>query len=200
MTISNSYTQFQPGDHDPSVAKAISDYNLNLNRNINTHNSPAALRSEQNIQKWNDQAARMGRGETVPFWGTEPSTGTSDEMNYDCDANLGSPAEVDCTQIEWNQLGPPSDSVQVGPGKITFLHANSCVLAISSAVSLVLRWDQIRTAVAALMNACIQTPYGLPQGGRAYYRPKTVSGRRKKWGDITGMKDLLSYVRGKRES
>ena len=194
LTISNIPGQKQPGDHDPSVATAISDYNVFLNRNKNTHNSPAALKSEKNIQKWTDQSARMGRGETVPFWKTESPPESNDEMNYECDANLGSPAEVDCAQIEWNQLGPPSDTVEVGPEKVTFLHSNTCFLAISSAVSVMLNWDQIRTAVGALMNVCIQTPYGQPQGGRAYYRPQQGLSRRrgKKKRSISG-KEESSY-------
>ena len=196
LTISSQPGQLQPGIYDPSVAKAIADYNVNLNRNKNTHNSPAALRSQQNIQKWNDQATRMGRGETVPFWETNPLT-EDDEMNYECDANLGNPLEVDCTQIEWNQLTPPSDTLQVGPGEVIFLNSNSCVLAISSAVSLVLRWGQIRAAVAALMNVCIQTPYGVSQGGRAYYRPKSVSGRRNKRESTTGMYNFPVMLLGK---
>ena len=200
----------QPGDHDPSVAKAMSDYNLHLNRVVNTHNSPGALRSEQNIQKWADQATRMGRGETIPWWETESPTASEDEdeMNYECDANLGSPAKVDCAHIEWNQLGPPSDSVPVGPDLVTFLHSNSCFLAISAAVSVVLSWEAIRTAVGALMNVCIQTPYGPSQGGRAFYRPKKVSGRRmrRRDGGLTGTKFQREFVptnqargRGERE-
>ena len=198
LSISSRPGQLQPGEYDPSVAMAIADYNVNLNRNKNTHNSPAALLSEQNIKKWKDQATRMGRGEYVRFWETDPSAG-DDEMNYECDANFGSPLEVDCTQIEWNQLTPPSDTLQVGPEEVTFLHFDSCVLAISSAVSLVLRWEQIRAAVAALMNVCIQTPYGVSQGGRAYYRPKTVGGRRKKRESTTGMCNFFVMPREMKE-
>ena len=180
-----------PGDNDPAIAEALAAYNVNQNRNKNTHNSPAALKNEENIQTWTDQAARMGRGETTPWWDIPSEANDKDEMNYECDANLGNPAEVDCTHIEWNELPPPSDSLNVGPGTTTFLHSNTCYLAISASKNLVLTWNQIRTAVSTLMNMCIQPPYGSPQGGRAFYRPPQHVGRgetpKKRDGSVTGM-------------
>ena len=192
VTISDSADGKQPGDHDPSVPQAISNYNVYLNRNSNIHNSPEAIQSEDNIQMWSDVAARMGRGETVTWWQTA-SPSVKDEMNYECDNSLGSPAEVDCTQIEWNQLTPTSDTLTVGPGDVTFLHSNTCFLAISASVSLVLNWSQIRTAVASLMNACVQAPYDPPQGGRAYYRPtQQISNRKEKRDSLTGSLHVLT--------
>ena len=186
VTISDTSGGKQPGDHDPSIPQAISNYNIHLNRNHNLHNSPEAFQSMQDMRIWADVAARLGRGETSTWWETD-SPAFRDQMNYECDASLGSPAEVDCTQIEWNQLTPNSDTLTVGPGQVTFLHSNTCFLAISAAVNLVLNWNQIRTAVASLMNACVQTPYGPPYGGRAYYRPTLgVSGRKGKRDGLTG--------------
>ena len=75
-------------------------------------------------------------------------------MNYECDASLGSPAEVDCT---WNQLTSASDTLTVGLGEVTFLHANTCYLAISAAVNLVLNWSQIRTAVRSFLNQYVRS-------------------------------------------
>ena len=72
---------------------------------------------------WNTQAKSMVRGDVRPWWHNDQSS-TADEMTYQCDAGLGKPAEVDCTQIEWQHLGHPSDSVAVGPGHITFLHSS----------------------------------------------------------------------------
>lgn len=39
------------------------------------------------------------------------------EMTYECDAKLGSPSVVDCTQIQWQGLGPPSDTIRLTPGE-----------------------------------------------------------------------------------
>ena len=191
LTVSENARDMQPGDNDPAIAEALSAYNLNRNRNKNTHNSAAALANEENIKTWNDQAARMGRGETTSWWDIPDAANDNDEMNYECDANLGSPAEVDCTQIEWNQLSPDSDTLLVGPVMTTFLHSNTCYLAISASKPLVLTWNEIRIAFSTLMNACIQPPYGSPQGGRAYYRPPQRIGRRQEYrkraGSVTGM-------------
>ena len=44
-----------------------------------------------------------------------------DEMTYKCDSNLGAPGEADCSQLEYSQLGPPSDAVEIGPGKLKLL-------------------------------------------------------------------------------
>lgn len=102
----------------------------------------------------------------------------SEKMTYDCDANLGNPAPQDCLQLEWSQL-PSSDTLHVGPGSATFLHQNSCYLAITASVALVLTWEQIRAAVNALFHACVQHPYNPVQGGRAFYKPpRPVGGRR----------------------
>ena len=75
---------------------------------------------------WLQSAAGMSRtGQTA--WWTEAAS--PDEMTYECDADLGSPLLTECTQIEWNQLGPasvspPSDTVTVGPGVVQFLHSS----------------------------------------------------------------------------
>ena len=73
---------------------------------------------------WNAASVGMTRGGTTTWYQKSPGP---DEMTYECDANLGAPPPVDCTQIEWNQLGPasvspPSDTITVGPGVVEFLH------------------------------------------------------------------------------
>lgn len=129
---------------------------------------------------WVERADQMKRGSTETWWQLQPPQ-TPPEMTYKCDANLGSPPVMACTQIEWNQLSPSSDTLNVGPG-VTFLHSNSCYLAISVTIALVLTWEQIRTAVATLMNVCIHTPYLAPQGGNAYWTPpaQRISGKKTK--------------------
>lgn len=177
----------QPGDHDPSVALAVSKYNIFMTRERFTHNSPSALRAVADATKWEQQATRMGRGETLPWWQQDPNASSHDEMSYECDAGLGTPSEVDCTQIEWQQLGPPSDTITISPNMATFLHSNSCYLAISASISIVVSWRQIRTALSTLMSVCVQAPFGPAQGGRAYYRaPQRLSGRREKRDSLTG--------------
>ena len=35
-------------------------------------------------------------------------------MTYECDENLGAPRPVDCSQLEYSQLGAPSDTFTIG--------------------------------------------------------------------------------------
>lgn len=64
----------------------------------------------------------MRRGGGKLWWQFFPLS--SNEMNYECDAGLGSPSEVDCTQIEWQQVSPASDTLTVSPGRVIFLHSS----------------------------------------------------------------------------
>lgn len=163
-----------PGNTDPEVARALAASTQDMSRFYDPH---AQLPSPSFL--WMAQAESMQRGSSAA-WFQKFSTGLN-EMSYDCDAGLGSPAAMDCNQIEWNQLGstkPPSDTLAVGPGVITILHSNTCYLAISAAISLVLTWAQIRTAVSTLMNVCIRAPNQAARGGRAFYAaPRQVSRR-----------------------
>ena len=131
-----------------------------------------------NSNYWTLMSFSMTRGSHRPWWGGH-SPAPQDEMTYECDDLLGNPSVADCSRIEWNQIGPATDTIAVGPG-VTFLHSNSCYLAISATISLVLAWEQVRAALATLMNVCIQHPYQPPQGGRAYFgaQRKRVSGHK----------------------
>ena len=74
---------------------------------------------------WSTQVQSMRRGGTTPWW-TLPLQ--KSEMTYECDSSLGSPPIVDCTQVEWQQLGAASDSLTLGPGKVTFFHSSEWVV------------------------------------------------------------------------
>ena len=64
-----------------------------------------------------------GSGSLTPWWQQQIAP-SADEMAYECDAALGSPSDVDCSQIEWNQLMQASSTLSVGPGNPTFLHSS----------------------------------------------------------------------------
>ena len=77
------------------------------------------------------------------------------------------------------------------PG-LNLMDSDSCYLAISATISIVLSWPQIRDAVAVLMSMCIENP-GLssPQGGRAYYSTSAKVGcRRKRQTQVNGLNAL----------
>lgn len=186
---------FQPGNTDPMVPVLFGGLQLDAYRKATPGSSEASLRWAGS-RFWSTVAASMTRGGPVAWWSPSLSL-ASNEMTYECDSGLGSPSTVDCAQIEWGQLGPASDAIAVGPEKITFLHANTCNLAISASVTLVLTWAQIRTALATLMTTCVQHPFRAPQGGRAYFRlrPSQLSGRKSRKRDgLTGLNALPPHA------
>ena len=79
----------------------------------------------------------MIRGGRISWWDNLHDGEFTDTTAYECDAGLGTPSEVDCTQIEWHQLRPASDSLKVQAGEVLFYHSSRyftleiSVLAIS---------------------------------------------------------------------
>ena len=174
-----------PGDTDPVVP-------LTLAQGQGVH--PVIVRALLGIGQY------LVRGGTRSWWNAFPEAwATRVATRYQCDAGLGSPKPSDCTQIEWNQLGPgksASDSVRVSPEAPTFLQSNTCYLAVSAATSIVLTWAQIRTAVSTLMNVCVENPLKAAQGGRAYYAASSApqihgrGGKRRRAQGDTGLNGL----------
>ncbi|MCJ1225206.1 hypothetical protein MMC12_001855 [Toensbergia leucococca] len=186
VSVRNTYTRSrQPGRSDPAIALALAQ---------SAPSSVASIPGERLLsasQIWSMQAEGMQRG-SIRYWYSNVALAA--DMTYQCDANLGAPSVVDCTQIEWSQLNPSFSTLAVSPGITTFLHSNTCYLAISAVVSLVITWAQIRTAVSTLINMCIETPYQNTRGGRAYYTASQVIGnpgrRMRRDSDLTGLNAL----------
>ncbi|MCJ1223606.1 hypothetical protein MMC12_000249 [Toensbergia leucococca] len=171
ITISGpSNKMFSPGNTDPAIAFAVADALATIygENDIDLHSQRLLLDKEH---YWRTVGEQMDRGGTTPWWQAAVPQASAETV-YECDASLGSPSLADCSQIEWSQLGPfgkVSDSIQIEPGAPTFLHSNTCYLAISATAPLVLTWQQIRAAVATLMGICLENPYQSSQGGRAYF-------------------------------
>ena len=204
VTVSGQYNRyFRPGNTDPSIALTLSAAEQTLSDKGRQGSSYSALH-HLGAQYWQLQAENMRRTGTKDWWATNSLAiaVAADQMAYECDASLGSPSPVDCTQIEWNQLGPfsGSDTLAVGgPNQVSFFHSNTCYLAISASTPMLLSWDQVKTALGTLMSICIQNPTHPAQGGRAYYH-QAVAGqavavskegnRRKRQADHTGLNAL----------
>ena len=184
---------YQPGNYDPAVAVAIG---TTIGRsNAPREGSQLAPSVVRQVEYWTYRSEQMQRGGTdETWWAISPPLDAS--MNYECDDGLGSPASVDCADVEWNQLSPSPDILSVGPG-VLFLHSKSCFLAISAAISLTVTWKQIRAGVAALLNLCINDPLQVSRGGRAYFQSQQipVSGKHKRQAKIvSGLNALPPHL------
>ena len=199
VTISDaSYRRPSPGNNNPSIALTVYQSLRKLH-----HDFPDVDTQYPNVLKKADYWWRLSQ--TIPEdgrtpWWTIQMPETQQETTYECDASLGSPA--DCSEVEWNLLGPggaQSDTVTVGSGAVTFLHSNTCYLAISAFTSLVLTWEQIRAAATTLISVCTQNPWQAPQGGRAYGgpQPQRTSGRsRERKTRVPSVNSLNALPRG----
>lgn len=67
---------------------------------------------------------KMRPGGNTPWWQQVPDS--ADEMTYECDANLGAPAAVDCAKVEYGELGVDEDTISVGTGVVKFLRSGQC--------------------------------------------------------------------------
>ena len=181
LTVSSGPRYFKPGDYDPAIAVALSDADQVKSLQAPAGSTPRSFH-ELRSGYWQVQAASMQRGGVWNPW-RKYSASRNDEMIYECDAGLGRPTGNDCTKIEWNQLSPANqaDMITIGP-ETRFFHSNTCFLALSAAVAIVVSWDQIHTALATLLSICVQHPFEASQGGRAYFGPQEgrLSGRRGK--------------------
>ena len=78
-------------------------------------------------QLWDICSAGLSRSGEKTWWeeaAYQKSIGFNDEMMYECDNGLGTPVTNDCSDIQLNKLGAPSDSVSVGPSVTQFLHSS----------------------------------------------------------------------------
>ncbi|MCJ1229777.1 hypothetical protein MMC12_006447 [Toensbergia leucococca] len=186
----------RPGDTDPEVSSVI----MEADRWLAGHHAEG---SEDRVHfldladrsEW--RAHEMRRGGSLNWWDPYPTPVS--EMTYVCDANLGSPAVVDCNQLQWRRLGPASDSVDLRPAEPKFFSTNSCSLVISAITMLSVTWGQLQIALETLMNSCIENPLRGPQGGRAYFGAQASSTNGKVSGTsshevLTGLNALPPYV------
>ena len=161
---------FEPGFNDPEIAAALSDGALkqgNKNRagifaltgrlmQRIANNGPSARPWWSLLGSWN-----RGGGGGLP----------ASQMVYTCDAKLGAPSSTDCAQLAYSGLGPPSDSITVGPGPSAtrILSFKSCRAAISALATITLTWAQIGAGLNTLIDTCVEHPLRGSQGGRAFH-------------------------------
>ena len=119
--------RFLPGDTDPLLPLAFAGYMAMQGQSKPPDSADRQIATIAAVY-WSALAVEMESGGNIMWWDDQPSQ-TTDDMTYACETDLGSPSITDCTQIEWNQLGPasinpPSDTVTVGPGIVQFFHSS----------------------------------------------------------------------------
>ena len=111
----------QPGDYDPAVGEFLSDV-LHSRR----QNAQSGTALQQHYAEAESLLARqtlsMERGADTTWWDYR-LTALDDTMTYECDAKLGDPSTVDCSQLEYSQLGIASEFVTIGPATVKFVHS-----------------------------------------------------------------------------
>lgn len=182
----------QPGNTHPSIAVLIAEYLSGVMKGANN-----ALRAKlgDTVHRMVVVSQKMRPGGNTPWWQQVPDS--ADEMTYECDANLGAPAAVDCAKVEYGELGADENTISVGAGVVKFLRSGTCQVAITAATTITLNWRQIRTALDTLFNICVNPPYFAGTGGKAYFGPQPVVSRRSRWwkrqdddDDLTGLNAL----------
>ena len=105
-----------------------------------------------------------------PWYGMQAQASLSKATtNYDCDAKLGNPQHVDCSQLQYSELDHTSDSAALEPGMTKFLHSETCNIGISVSETTTITWRQVKSAVNELIEACVNNPLRKAVGGRASY-------------------------------
>ncbi|CAF9904569.1 MAG: hypothetical protein HETSPECPRED_004722 [Heterodermia speciosa] len=158
----------QAGNYDPSVAVLVAEY-LKLKQRGTSRKVWTRLNNAINKFTMRTQNMHAG-GRTAPWWGA--TAGMVEKMSYECDDKLMAPAEVDCAQVEWSELGPDDETVALGPTLSKVLGYNTCQLVITAAVTTIVQWRHIRVALDTLLNVCLANPIQRPTGGRAYVGPR----------------------------
>ena len=168
--------EFVPGHHDPTVAGAIYDalYTRLVNLGFRDARWNQLFQAAERIAlAWSLMGRTHGDGGGYPWYGEAGKKPPEQTTTYECDSALGNPRHLDCSQLQYSQLQTPAGSLSLEAGETTFLHAGTCSVGISTSVSTVLLWDQIKRALNDLVEICVNNPLVIGVGGRAFYGKPT---------------------------
>ena len=143
----------QPGNYDPSIAQALFKGSHFKNPDGPGYAGPStnpwfqiALKMKQNTQPGANRQT---------WWNVLTQPLDPDQMDYNCDASLGKPTEVDCDKLVYSELGPSSDSVSIGPGAPKTVTSGSCSLVVESTTPISITWGQVAAALGTLVEVCL---------------------------------------------
>ena len=115
----------------------VGDYAIDIPIAITAQLTPGAYQGNERlalgVQKYGELVVRRMTSPSQ-WWSPAPeppntSPLATNDTVYQCDASLGTPAVTDCSQLDYSQLGAPSDSLIVGPGTpklLTFSKLITC--------------------------------------------------------------------------
>ena len=170
-----------PGNYNPEVGRAVYSGVFDewaLYRDLGVQNNP--FQNELLLFGYNWDAMERGSANTWFSYVARPM----EEMTYQCDSSLGHPEHIDCNKLQYSQLGYPSDTLSIQPGKDISLKSGTCGIVISALVVVVLQWEQITTAVNELIEICVNNPTSTSLGGKAFWgsqSPVSLGGSGGKW-------------------
>lgn len=195
-----------PGHYDPTTGGAI--FSALYEKLLNTpFNSPLWNSLSSMAEQINVYWGNMVRGDGTRPWynshrlgsSSNPSQGTptpsKDTTTYKCDAKLGRPKQVDCSQLLYSQLSHLKQSLSLQPGLTQFLHSETCNIGVSVSRSTTITWKQIQSAVTEIIEACVNNPLKSATGGRAFYGHQPmfnidIAGKRKRKRDSDALNAL----------
>ena len=135
------------GNTDPSIALTLGDSVREAWINTLPQDPMRQLLAKRS-NYYVSQSMRMRTGGSVPWW-SAPVNPVEDDMTYECDSKLGSPKEVDCAHVEWEELGPNTDVVELVPGVVKTL-ASSKFAGRNSSTGLTVATQTLATSQLVL--------------------------------------------------
>ena len=176
---------FHPPHYDPTVGGAIFGglYQTLLNT---AFQSPSWNSLNSMAEQINKNWGRMIRGEGRSWYDRYSlglsSTPSEDTTTYKCDAKLGKPQLVDCSQLEYSQPYHLNDGLPLQPGLTKFFYSETCNIGVSVSRSTTIRWGQIKSAIDELIETCVNNPLTSSMGGRAFsgHQPIDTAGKRRR--------------------
>ena len=156
----------QPGNYDPSIALRFLQ--------TSNYRPPQPNFAGQSANPWYWARLKMtsdmnGNRARKTWWNVLMEALGPDEMEYTCNASLGSPTEVDCAKLEYSELGPSTDTVQISPDAPKVVTSGSCSVAVEASTPVSITWGQIATALATLLEVCMTLGAAGMMGGTAIW-------------------------------
>ena len=196
------YDGFKPGYYDPATGGAVFTALHEKLMKI-PFNSPL-WNQVHNMAEWVGNAwGRMSRDENGDrwwdYWDTkiQGDYRVPDTTTYICDAKLGNPRVVDCSQLQYSQSPDSSQSISIEDGITKFLHVDTCNIGISASSAVILTWQQLTAAINGLVEICVNNPLITAIGGRAYHGDQDAADI---GGPAYGIQDAANVVGRRRKT